>query len=522
MQKKEHLGRSIISGALSLTVSGLIVKVLGLIYKVPLSYVLSDVGMGYFNSAYTVYTFFYIIFTAGVPKAISILVAEAEGDGDRALVKDIYKTAFSIFFFGGLIISAVFLLGAGAISAAIGNSGSYFTMLAIAPSIVFVCASGVLRGYFSGTLNFIPIAISELISGCFRAFLGLGLAYAAASMGADYTVISAITILGTTLGSLFGFIYLLIIKKSKKQDTIPRQKSKIFHTSPKILKRIFTIAIPLTLTSTIASIAGIVDLAIIMRRLGGSGYSEFEAGVLYGNYTTLAIPMLNLIVTLIAPLSAVMLPIISKTDVKTSQSNLSDVISTGIQFTLIIAIPASLFLCFESRAVLSVIFEDSSAALAAPMLQLLAPGVIFMCIATILNTALEGMGKARVPLLSLIAGLAVKLVVSYCLIANASFGILGAPIGTAISYFVSAAVVIAYLIIHERVKIKAFVSSIAILSASTVALVAYAFLKRTFPCENPLILLTFMAFFGVVYFILLYCFGIFKHKNLKKMAIYTK
>ena len=86
MDKERNYGNNVIKGALSLTISTLIVKFLGLIYKVPLSYILSDEGMGYFNSAYTVYTFFYIICTAGVPKAISILTAKAEEDGKRESV----------------------------------------------------------------------------------------------------------------------------------------------------------------------------------------------------------------------------------------------------------------------------------------------------------------------------------------------------------------------------------------------------------------------------------------------------
>ena len=522
MDKKLKDG-SILSGALSLTVSGLIVKLLGLIYKVPLSYVLSDVGMGYFNSAYTVYTLFYIVCTAGVPKAISILTAEAEGEGDRALVNDIYRTSFSIFFCGGLLFSGIFLFGAGFISDVIGNRGSYLTMLAIAPSIVFVCASGVLRGYFSGTLNFVPIAVSELISGCFRAFLGLGLAYIAAHFGASYAVISAVTILGTTLGSFFGFLYLVFNKKRHNNVVISRQKVKNRFAAKQIMKRVLRIAIPLTLTSAIASLASIVDLAIIMRRLGGLGYGEYLSGVLYGNYTTLAIPILNLIVTVISPLSAVMLPIVSKTEVKANKKRLSDVVSAVMEVVSIIAIPASMFLLFESREVLAVIFEDSSASLAAPMLQLLAPGMVFMCVATVLNTALEGMGKPKVPLISLIIGLAVKLTVSYVLIGNESYGVLGAPIGSSISYFVSATVVALYLTFHDGVKLKGGGKVILIMISSSLAMAVYLFLReRLITTQNPLISLTFMVFFGLVYIAFLFSFGILRAKNLKKMAKYTK
>ena len=106
MEKESKTGeKEIIKGALLLTVSMLIVKLFGLIYKIPLSYILSDEGMGYFNTAYSVYTFFYVISTSGVPKAIAILTAAT----DDSAADEISITSFKVFFFIGALLCVVFI-----------------------------------------------------------------------------------------------------------------------------------------------------------------------------------------------------------------------------------------------------------------------------------------------------------------------------------------------------------------------------------------------------------------------------
>ena len=142
MELEKSGENKIIKGALMLTVSMLIVKLFGLIYKVPLSYILSDEGMGYFNSAYTVYAFFYLLCTAGVPKAVMILVSESKAKGKQSEVGEIVRVATLAFLVIGVIVTLVFMIFAGELSALIGNSKAQFTMLAIAPSIVLISISG--------------------------------------------------------------------------------------------------------------------------------------------------------------------------------------------------------------------------------------------------------------------------------------------------------------------------------------------------------------------------------------------
>ena len=510
MNDNRQSEKVIINSAFSLTVSVILVKILGLIYKVPLSYILSDEGMGYFNAAYTVFSFFYIICTTGIPKAISILISEAEGEGNSEKVMQIYNTSFKMFFIFGAVISVFFFILSLPISILTGNRGAYYSMALIAPSILFVCASGIIRGLFNGHLKFFPIAVSELISGACKLILGLALAYLAKYLGYGFELISAFTIFGTTLGSFFGFLY-LFFKKEEFLRLNPKQKKTL---SPKLGKKILKIAIPLTITSAIGSISNIIDLTIIMQRLRSSGNTELQAAILYGNYTTLAIPMLNLVATLIAPLSAVLLPIISKEKSKCDSSRITRQVSDACKILLFISVPVSILFLFKSQEILSLIFEDSSAVMAAPLLSLIAPGIIFMSLLTVINSVLEGMGNTKTPMISLVFASVVKIVVSYILIGRSDFGLLGASIGTTLSYFVGMCISLYALIVKHKMRPRILKELVILLFGALISLGFSGWFFRLMGLSEGLSVLIEFPVFAIFYVIILVIFGFFKIKQL--------
>ena len=214
--KKRSAGNSFINGALWLTVSTIILKIIGLIYKIPLSHLIGDEGMGYFNSAYTVYTFFYILGSAGIPKAISILTSKNEAENifsSYSLFKLCFKT-FSVF---GIILFFIFILFAPKISVIAGTETSLPAMYAVAPSIFFICASGAARGYLSGIMKLSHIAISEIISGVIKLTLGIAFAYFAVANHFTLPIICAYSISGISIGAFFSFLYLCIASRQKSQ-----------------------------------------------------------------------------------------------------------------------------------------------------------------------------------------------------------------------------------------------------------------------------------------------------------------
>lgn len=448
----------VLAGAFSLTLSVIIVKLIGFIYKIPLSHILTDEGMGYFNSAYTIFTFFYMLCSGGVPRAVSVVVTETlVKDGERAAA-DVCKAAVKLFSLLGAFLTALLLAFSAPLSFVIGNRGSWLSIIAIAPSLFFVAAAGVIRGYLNGKGKLVEIAVYQVIEGAVKFVFGMLLALVAYRRGGSVQMISAFAIVGITLGSLVGCIYLYTCYKSSKRLYKTRQKSETCIKNKAVIKKIISVATPLTLGSAIMGITSIIDLLLVMQRLKASGLTESAASALYGNYTTLAIPLMNLVISLITPLSVAALPEITAQHVLGDKDALSKRAKTVLDLCAFISIPCSVAFMIFPKEILTLLFKTESAMIGAPLLSLLAPSVIFLSMLTMLNTLLEATGYTKAPLVSMGIGAAVKLIVGYLLIGNSEIGILGAPIGTTVCYGVSFVISFALALKLTSLKLTAILS----------------------------------------------------------------
>ena len=435
MKKTKSLINNLALGTLALSFSAIIIKVIGVVYKVPLSYILNDEGMGYFNSAYTVYGFFYVLCSAGVPKAVTLMTEKVKSEWSSSDERKLIRTTLLLFSIIGLTVTVVLVIFASPISKLIGNSKAYATILAIAPSIFFVSVSGVLKGYLNAYSSLLPIAISQVIEAIFKLCLGLLFAVLGAKGGLPLSIISALTVIGISLGTMFSCLYLFIISKNKIPHKIVGQKTLL--TSKSIIKDVCSLAFPICISSSILSISSVFDLAMIMRRLEEIGYSEPEASAIFGNYTTLAVPMMNLVISIISPISIAALPLLANAHLKGKEEEFIVRLNKTITASVSIAAPCTLVLMLYPRETLDILYSDESSSVGAPMLKVLSPAILLLTVLTVVNTALEARTNIKIPVISLIVGAIAKIFVGYLLIGNERFGIIGAPIGTIISYAVS-------------------------------------------------------------------------------------
>ncbi len=433
---KTKIGEGIIGGAVSLTIATIIVKLLGVLYKIPLANVLGDEGMGYFNSAYTVYSFFYLLCTAGVPKSVMILISEKLEKEELSAVRRILKVSLNTFFIIGVVISLGFVIFAVPLSNLIASRKSYVTMLCVAPSILFSSISGVLRGYLNSKMMLFEVAVSQVVEGAVKLAAGLCLALLAVRLALPVYIISAFTIIGVTLGSFISMAYLGIISKSKNDDENSEQNLKDVYKSS-ILPKIFKISLPITVSAALMSLSGIADLFLVMKRLSDIGYTVNEATSLYGNYTTLAVSMFNLAVSLITPISVAFMPMLTQSVSGGRDREFSLEVESALSLTAFITAPMVLGLSVFSEEILSLLFGSATAKTGAPLLVLLCPGIVFMSYILIINSSLEALSRPGLAMLSLTIGVTAKTIISGLLLGNGDFGISGAPIGTVISYAVT-------------------------------------------------------------------------------------
>lgn len=514
----------IVKGAFSLTLSMLIVKILGLIYKIPLSYILSDEGMGYFNSAYTVYTFFYLICNTGIPKAISILTTESFVKGRYADERKIFITSLATVSVFGIGLSFLFVIASGLFSSLISSEASSIAMIAVAPSVAFIAMGGVIRGYLNGHARLLPIAISQVIEGFGKLFFGLGFSYLAFRLGLSLPYIAASAIFGVTVGAFSGLIYLSVSLKKENNGNNTRQNEKSSQKTKHILKRLFAVAVPITASAAVMSISNIIDLGMIMSRLCSIGYTEQEASALYGNYTTLCVPMFNLVAAVISPISVAALPLFSKFFALNDKDGFKTTLKGAVDISAFFTVPCALGCMFFAEDVLKLLFEDASAAVAAPLLSLLAPAMIFMTALTIVNTSLEAAGHMSVPLISMSIGAIAKVFVTYFLVGSEVYGIFGAPIGTVVFYFAALLASFIFMLVKTDVPCSAFASFFlplvnSFLSVLTVKLIC-GYLENTHGLlPNGVLIIALCAALYMIFS----CFtGTLSKNRLKIMSEYTK
>lgn len=431
-----NVGKGVLSGVFAMGVATILVKVLSVLYKIPMLNILGEEGMGYFNTAYTIYSFFYIVCTAGVPKAIMILLSGARERGEHREYESILKSAFRLFFLIGFSLFIIFMLFAGVIAKSIGSPNSVFSMMVIAPSLIIVSVTGVLRGYLSSIGRLGSISVSQILEGIFKLSLGLLLSHYSLELGLSIPMCGAVAILGVDLGALVAMLYMFIVYKKENKDYNIGQKL-LLADFRRCSKSIFSISIPITVTSAVMSASSIIDLFMIMSRLSSIGYSEQTCATLYGNYTTLAVPMFNLCISLITPLSIAYLPKLTSHFVRGCEGGFSKTASSFSDLTMLLASFFYAVVCFLPKQSLYFIFGDNGYILGGELLSSLAISVITYSLLIVVNTTLEARGRVRIPLLSMLAGSIIKIPVEYYLLSKPEINLFGAVYSTNVTYIIA-------------------------------------------------------------------------------------
>lgn len=484
-------------GALILAVANFIVKVIGAVFKIPLYELIGKEGSGLFNVAYQIYTFMFIIATAGFPTAVSKMVAEAKARGDERGERKIFESAAILLGTIGVCGTAVLYLFSDELAGMLGNGDAAFCIKIIAPTIFFTSIVSAYRGYFQGRQNMYPTAASEVIEAVSKLAVGIVFALFFTGMAIDgsldkmvdlaaRTVRSATertqlaasgAIMGVTMGSVMSLILMIAVYG------IVRRKNRIaiIDTAPQrsrrnILKELVSIAIPITIGASVSSLTSLVDLATVMNRLvvnpavfdkygflfekgtefakeaaqmGWSGIEllEKKANTLYGMYTGQAQTMFNLPLTIIVALSMSAVPAISSAIASREKSEAKNITESLIKITILFAMPCAIGLSMLSEGILGLLYSDADAFM---LLQKLAVAIIFVSIVQVTNAVLQAYGKVYYPVFSMIAGGVVKVLMNYTFIPV--LGIDGAPVATIVCYGIIA--VINIICIVRVVKIR--------------------------------------------------------------------
>ncbi len=512
------------SGVLLLTLSTILVKFLGLFYKIPMLSYLGSEGMGYFHSAYEIYAIFCIIATAGLPIALSVLISAALAEEKEAEAERIWRTSLALFVIIGLAGSLLMWGLARPICRWIKNEDALGAILSIAPTLFFVCVSSAIRGYFQGHQKMLPTAISQLLEALGKLVFGLLFAHIALKRGASVPELAAAAGWGITAGTVLSTLYLAFEKTRFRKANI--RKAELLDRGHSVEKKLLKIAFPITLGSFIMSLTKVVDMSMILRRLQDIGYTTTQANEAYGSYTTLAISVFAVLPTLLNSIALPLVPILSSAIAAGDRETEQKMIELSYRINSLIAIPASIGITLFAEPILSLLFANQreTVKIAAPLLSILGISVFLSCMITATNSVLHAYREVRKPIYSTLAGLVAKGIAAYILIGIPEIGLLGAPI----SSFVCNTIIVAmnmYFVgkFCNDLKVKSLFLHPTVLSVLTVGLSYVEFLLlRNRLGENALTTLIPVGTAVFLYLILGCIFGLISKEDILALPMGKK
>ncbi|MCR4906381.1 MAG: polysaccharide biosynthesis protein [Clostridiales bacterium] len=441
--------RSMASGVALLTVSNLLVNAAGLFFKIPMNRTVGDLGMGYYNAAASIYALFYMISTAGLPVALSVTIAQARSAGNVRGAKQIERRAHLLFLLFGGTFSALMFFGAGPLASLIRSEAAEAAVRAAAPTVLFISVSSAIRGLYQGCGNMTPTAVSQLIEAAGKLFFGVGGALWAIRCGCPTPQVAAAASAGLTAGSFFGMLFLLAVRLLRGDRDLLRADLVISNADLRVgdtLRQLGAIALPVTLSAAVMSLSSMIDTVSIQRLLRASGMGAEHAAALYGNYTSLAVPMFNLPPVFVYPVAAALTPSLAADLAEGDRESACVRIRQSLRYAAAVGIPSSVGLAVLAEPILSLLYRAESARVATPLLVLLAPSSFLLCILAVTNACLHATGDPQKLVISMAAGACVKAVSGIFLLGR--FGIAGAPLSTFFCYLTVTAMNLAFLFVR--------------------------------------------------------------------------
>jgi stage V sporulation protein B len=445
----EQRKQNYLSGAAILAFTTALTKIIGLIYKYPVLNILGDAGAAHFDVTYRVYNLLLTISTAGIPVALSRLIAAANATGRSSQVKKYFRVGMLTFIIIGAICSGIMVLFPSQIAGMMGDPGAAPGIAVLGPGVLFVCIISVYRGYSQGFQNMIPTAISQIIEVVSKAVIGIAIALWLSRMHYESPAISAGAIMGVTVGLGISIPVLMLEKRKSDRRRGRPDYSDTPLSSPDTFKEIMKISIPVTLSSSILNIISLIDTKIILSRLeGGAGFDHGMTEVLYGVYAK-AFNITNIPSSIVVALTVSIVPAIAAAVATRNTRQSKAVMESSLRVTNLFAMPCAIGIAVLAYPIFNVFFPNSNEA-GPVILAILGVSSYFICVQLVLNAILQANGFERLALISLPIGGIVMIITDYILVSNPNINIYGAPVGTLLCYI--AIMIFDMLFIRAKIK----------------------------------------------------------------------
>lgn len=450
-----------LTGAAILSISTILVKIIGMLYKIPLKRLIGDANFGYFNTAYDIYSVMLVVSVTGLPVAMSRLVSEAQALGNGRQVKRIYQTSLLAYLVLGTLGSGIMMLFPRWLASTVmHNPGAYYSILALSPAVLCICIASACRGFFQGQGNMKPTAISQVIEALCKLILGLSLAWLVLCNTGDGPKASGATILGVTVGSLLSAIYLVIARRraARELDSMGGKVRSVQST----MKALLAIAVPITIGAAGLQIIALIDSSTVMSRMLSSAATvqagtdsvmsrllaiaaekhpadtaQYAADTAKGMYNFCQ-TVFNLPLAFIPNITAAIIPAITDQLTRRNMRGVRMVQDSSLRLMSLIAAPCAVGLFVLSRPIIQLLggYSGQLLDMASTILSLLSLTILIYSISNMASAIMQAHGFVFLPVFNTIIGGVLKVLMNYILVGNPNISIVGAPVSTFLCFTV--------------------------------------------------------------------------------------
>ncbi|MBR5794180.1 MAG: polysaccharide biosynthesis protein [Anaerotignum sp.] len=433
-----------IKQAAILAAASLLVRFLGFVYRLPLTNMIGDEGNAIYAGGYYIYTFLLILSSAGLPAAISRLVSERIALKQYRNAHRVFHSALIISTVLGIFFALLLFLTAEKMAVLVQSPDSYYAILTLCPTLVIVAIMSVFRGYFQGMHTMVPTAISQIIEQVFNAFFSVYLAWVFLSvsipegMTKNIPLAAAGGTMGTGIGALAGlivvvFAYCLIRKYLLWR--VNRCKQPYEETKGELIGKVLQTAWPIIAGTAVFSITNMVDMAMVLRILVNTGFTQNEAEILYGQLSGKFVTLTTLPVTISTAIATAALPSIAASVKLKEKKQVRRKMALTYRVSMIISVPAAVGISALGPQIIQMLFPSASDG--GMLLTVGGISIIFLALCQTSTGILQGIGHIKVPVVGAILGAITKVILNALLIRIPAINVLGAVLSTTGCYLVA-------------------------------------------------------------------------------------
>lgn len=420
-----------------LAAASIIVRMIGLIYRIPMANILGEEGNGIYSIAFNIYSLALILSSYSLPLAVSKMVASKVAQKEYKNAYHYFTAALKFAILSGFVVGGIVFLGAGVLADFFETPGAKYPLQVLAPTIFIVALLGVFRGFFQGNSTMVPTAVSQVLEQIINAIISVAASYGFMKAHSASENISAYGAAGGTLGTLVGaltalsflagvyFLYHPVLKRKMKRD-----KTKTISNRALYEGLILTI-LPVILSQTVYQCSSTLDTMLFGKIMKFKGMEEVVRSSMIGVYGTQYTVLLSVPLGIATAMGTSMIPSIVSSYTLGNLDEVRKKVKSVVKFNMLIAFPAAAGLTVLSEPIICLLFPSliNYRGIAVKLLLFGSLALIFSALSTVTSGVLQGINRMNIPMFHSAISLGIHLIIVTVLLTVTNLGVYSLIIG---------------------------------------------------------------------------------------------